>query len=126
MNIQEQAKLIWDKIESSTDRIVAQNAEAAAQYEQTLEKLEKINKTIHFIWNVTESMRNEVDLKLGWITEYIGDTGMSFIKFSFPVMDEFFIGFYSIANKLHCQYLIKIAMSIFLTKQIIANSIHSM
>lgn len=74
MMIQEQAKLIWEKIESSTDRIVAQNAEAAAQYEQTLEKLGKINETIHFIWNVTESMRSEVDEKLGWITEYIGDT----------------------------------------------------
>lgn len=75
-NIQQQAQLIWDKIESSTNRIVQQNAEAAAQFEQTLEKLEKINDTIHFIWNLTESMRTEVEEKLSWITDYIGNTGI--------------------------------------------------
>ncbi|XP_015586684.1 protein brambleberry [Cephus cinctus] len=75
MNIQVQAHLIWDRIESSTNRIVAQNMEAAAQYEETLKKLEQINETIHFIWNITDTMRFEVDRKLGWITEYIGDTG---------------------------------------------------
>lgn len=81
LNIQQQAQSIWDKIETSTNRIVAQNAEAAAQYEQTLKKLEKINGTIHFIWNVTETMRAEVDEKLGWITEYIGNTGNLLLQF---------------------------------------------
>ncbi|XP_063983985.1 protein brambleberry-like isoform X2 [Diachasmimorpha longicaudata] len=75
MDIQEKSELIWKKIEESTKRIVEKNADAVAQYEQTFEKLEKINNTIHFISNITESMRQEIDGKLGWITEHIGNTG---------------------------------------------------
>lgn len=74
-NIKIHAQILWDKIESSTNRIIEQNQEAALQYEETLMKLEKINQTIVFIWDLTNSMRNEVDKKLGWITEYIGTTG---------------------------------------------------
>ncbi|XP_015123124.1 protein brambleberry [Diachasma alloeum] len=75
MDIQKKSQLIWEKIEESTKRIVEQNADAVVQYELIFEKLEKINNTIHFIWNVTESMRQEIDEKLGWITDYIGNTG---------------------------------------------------
>ena len=75
MNIQEQAELIWDKIESSTNRIFTQHEEALVQYEQTLQKLTQINETIQFIWNITNTMRTEVDQKLNWLTDYIGDTG---------------------------------------------------
>ncbi|XP_011297868.1 protein brambleberry isoform X2 [Fopius arisanus] len=74
MNIRKESQLIWDKIEHSTNRIVDQNADVVAQYDQTLEKLEKINDTVYFIWNVTKSMRHEIDEKLGWITDYIGKT----------------------------------------------------
>ncbi|CAK9826864.1 Protein brambleberry [Anthophora retusa] len=75
MNIQEQAQLIWDKIESSTNRIFEQHEEALMRYEQTLQKLGQINDTIQYIWNMTNVMRAEVDDKLSWITSYIGDTG---------------------------------------------------
>ncbi|XP_053989210.1 protein brambleberry-like [Hylaeus volcanicus] len=73
-NIQEQAQLIWDKIEASTDRIFAQHEVALVQYEHTLEKLGRISENIQFLWNLTNNMRAEVDQKLNWITEYIGDT----------------------------------------------------
>ncbi|CAL7942179.1 unnamed protein product [Xylocopa violacea] len=75
MNIQEQAQLIWDKIELSTNRIFAQHEEALIQYEQTVQKLGQINDTIQYIWNMTNTMRAEVDDKLNWLTNYIGDTG---------------------------------------------------
>lgn len=74
-NIQEHAQLIWDKIELSTNRIFAQHEEALVQYEQTLEKLNQINDTIQYIWNITNNMRVEVDEKLNWLTNYIGNTG---------------------------------------------------
>ncbi|XP_044007737.1 protein brambleberry-like [Aphidius gifuensis] len=80
MNIQKRAELIWDKIEASTERIVKQNFEAAAQFEKTLERLEKINGTIYYIGNVTESMKTEIDQKLEWIANYIGNTGEQFEK----------------------------------------------
>lgn len=76
INIQDQAQLIWDKIESSTNRIFAQHEEALLQYEQTLQKLVQINETIQYVWNVTNVMRAEVDQKLSWLTSYIGDTGI--------------------------------------------------
>ncbi|XP_071874114.1 protein brambleberry [Bombus fervidus] len=75
LNIQLQAQLIWDKIESSTDRIFAQHEAALVQYEQTLQKLGQINDTIQYIWNITNTMRTEIDEKLDWLTNYIGDTG---------------------------------------------------
>ncbi|XP_003403108.2 protein brambleberry isoform X1 [Bombus terrestris] len=75
LNIQLQAQLIWDKIESSTDRIFAQHEAALVQYEQTLQKLGQINDTIQYIWNITNTMHTEIDEKLNWLTNYIGDTG---------------------------------------------------
>lgn len=74
--IREQARLIWEKIESSTNHILDQHEQTLAQYEQTLEKLTQINNTIQYIWNITNTMRIELDKKLGWITNYIDDTGM--------------------------------------------------
>lgn len=74
--IQTQTQLLWEKIEISTNRIIEQNLEAAQQYEETLMKLERINQTIVYIWDLTNQMRTEIDKKLGWITEYIGTTGM--------------------------------------------------
>ncbi|XP_003249531.1 protein brambleberry [Apis mellifera] len=75
MNIQEQAHLIWDKIESSTNRIFIQHEEVLVQYEQTLQKLSQINNTIQYIWDITNNMRAEMDEKLNWLTKYIGDSG---------------------------------------------------
>ncbi|XP_032668557.1 protein brambleberry-like [Odontomachus brunneus] len=73
--IQEQAQSIWEKIERSTNHILDRHEETIAQYEQTLHKLAQINDTIQYIWNLTDTMRREIDQKLGWITDYIGDTG---------------------------------------------------
>ncbi|EZA58740.1 hypothetical protein DMN91_009181 [Ooceraea biroi] len=75
INIQEQAQSIWEKVESSSSHILEQHKETIEQYEQTLQKLAQINDTIQYIWNLTNAMRAEVDEKLGWITNYIGDTG---------------------------------------------------
>ncbi|KAG7212647.1 hypothetical protein KM043_012930 [Ampulex compressa] len=75
MNIQEQAQTILDKIEVSTSRIFEQHEQAIEQYEQTLQKLTQINDTIQFIWNLTNTMRSEIDQKLSWLNDYIGNTG---------------------------------------------------
>ncbi|XP_012536413.1 protein brambleberry [Monomorium pharaonis] len=75
LSIQEQARMIWEKIEHSTNHILEQHEETIHQYEQTMQMLTQINDTIQYIWNLTNTMRVEVDQKLGWITEYIGDTG---------------------------------------------------
>lgn len=80
MNIQEQAHLIWDKIESSTNRIFTQHEEVLIQYEQTLQKLSQINNTIQYIWDITNNMRAEMDEKLNWLTKYIGDSGNTFFQ----------------------------------------------
>ncbi|XP_018049621.1 PREDICTED: protein brambleberry-like [Atta colombica] len=73
--IQEQAQMIWEKIEQSTNHLLQQHEETIHQYEQTMQMLTQINDTIQYIWNLTNTMRLEVDQKLGWITDYIGDTG---------------------------------------------------
>lgn len=75
LSIQEQARMIWEKIEHSTNHIMEQHEETIHQFEHTMQKLAQINDTIQYIWNLTNTMRTEVDQKLGWITDYIGDTG---------------------------------------------------
>ncbi|XP_011865596.1 PREDICTED: protein brambleberry-like isoform X2 [Vollenhovia emeryi] len=75
INIQEQARLVWEKMEQSTKHILEYHDQTVHQYEQTMEMLAQINNTIQYIWNLTSTMRTEVDEKLGWITNYIGDTG---------------------------------------------------
>lgn len=75
ISIKEQMQSIWDKIESSTNHILEQHEKTIEHYEQTMQKLTQINDTIQYIWNLTNIMRTEVDQKLGWITDYIGDTG---------------------------------------------------
>lgn len=81
--IQIHSEDLWEKVETSTNRIITQNYEAALKYEETLEKLEKINETIFYIWDVTNKMRSEIDKKLGWITEYIGSTGTDIFSFKY-------------------------------------------
>lgn len=71
---------IWEKIESSTDRILEQHEKTIDHYEQTMQKLAQINDTIRYIWNLTNIMRTEIDQKLGWITDYIDDTGTLLYK----------------------------------------------
>jgi len=78
--IQEQARIIWEKIEHSTNHIFEQHEETIHQYEQTMQMLMQINDTIQYIWNLTNTMRMEVDQKLGWITNYIGNTGILLYK----------------------------------------------
>lgn len=80
ISIQEQMQLIWEKIESSTDRILDQHEKTLENYEQTMQKLTQINNTIQYIWNLTNIMRTEIDQKLGWITDYIDDTGTLLYK----------------------------------------------
>ncbi|XP_043507040.1 protein brambleberry-like isoform X1 [Frieseomelitta varia] len=74
-NVQEQAQVMWDKIEASTRNIFDYHETTLIRFEQAIEKLNQVNNTVHYIWNLTNSMRAEVDEKLNWLTSYIGDTG---------------------------------------------------
>lgn len=79
--IQDRAQKLWERLESSTNNILQQNQEAANQYIRTLEQLEQINKTVNFVWNLTNMMHTQVDEKLGWITDYISSTGKYITNF---------------------------------------------
>ena len=74
-NVQEQAQVMWDKIEASTRNIFDYHEATLVRFEQAIEKLNQVNNTVYYIWNLTNSMRAEVDEKLNWLTSYIGDTG---------------------------------------------------
>ncbi|XP_067005674.2 protein brambleberry [Anabrus simplex] len=74
--IQEQASTIWKEIERSTMAILAQHQSAAAQYEETLNKLSKINDTVTFLLQVMETTRQELDERLGWLSGVVGAAGI--------------------------------------------------
>lgn len=73
--VQKQAQLMWDKIENSTRNIFDYHEATLIRFEQTIEKLNQIDNTVQYVWNLTNSMRAEMDEKLNWLTSYIGDTG---------------------------------------------------
>ena len=64
-NMQEQAYKLLHKLENSAD-----------QYEQTLKKLDQINVSIKYVWDLTNKIRTEIDNKLGWINHYTDNTGI--------------------------------------------------
>jgi len=55
---------------------MAQHEIAAANLEQTLSNLAKINSTVEFLLNLVEKTRVKIDERLGWIISFIGDTGV--------------------------------------------------
>ncbi|KAL7302784.1 hypothetical protein TKK_0004825 [Trichogramma kaykai] len=110
-NIQIQARELWNKIENSTNRIIAQNNAAAAQYEQTMLKLERMNETIVFLSDLTDKMRAEVDEKLGWIKQYIGSTGEHLEKiYRITLHVIYLLGAMVVAAFLHAPFLTRTAI----------------
>lgn len=63
------------KLEKNTEGIILQLDAATRQYDAALEKLVQINRTVNFLVEVMDSTRQELDDKLGWLTNVVGGTG---------------------------------------------------
>lgn len=51
------------------------NEQNTEYFEETLEKLQKINDSVTFVLNTMSSFLSNMDSKLGWIAQFIGFTG---------------------------------------------------
>ncbi|GLG94206.1 Uncharacterized protein GBIM_01465 [Gryllus bimaculatus] len=74
--IKEQAKYIWNEIELSTQKILNHHELASLKYEETLDKLTKINTTVNFLLNLLETIHSELNERLGWLSGLIGAAGI--------------------------------------------------
>ncbi|XP_064459525.1 protein brambleberry-like [Ornithodoros turicata] len=72
--VQEKAKLVYEKIDNSTKKILGRHHVAAEHLKETLESLSQINASIAYLFTVVEKTRLEVDGKLSWVANLLQGT----------------------------------------------------
>ncbi|PNF32494.1 hypothetical protein B7P43_G03867 [Cryptotermes secundus] len=73
--ILDHVSLICQRIDHSMQEILAWHEAATAQYSSALYKLSQINVTVNFLLDLLDKTRHELDERLGWLTNLMGDTG---------------------------------------------------
>ncbi|KAK6643619.1 hypothetical protein RUM43_005129 [Polyplax serrata] len=73
--LQLQARDIFKRIDSSMEKLLAQQELASQGYISAVENLLKINETIHYVKLVITTIRNEIDEKFFWIKNFLNGTG---------------------------------------------------
>lgn len=73
-DLQSNAFRISSKLGDTTEYILSQNELASAQFDQTLKKLNDISETIDKLSTVMQTIEQDVNKKLTWITSKIGGT----------------------------------------------------
>lgn len=73
--VQEKAKLVYEKIDSSTKKILGHHQVAAEQLQEFLENLSHINASIAYLFKVIEDTKAEVDVKLSWLASLLQGNG---------------------------------------------------
>ncbi|PNF20063.1 hypothetical protein B7P43_G05263 [Cryptotermes secundus] len=73
--VMEQVALLWQRIDHSTQEILARHESARAQYNSALYKLSHINATVNFLLDLLDKTRQEFDERLGWLNNLTPDTG---------------------------------------------------
>lgn len=72
--LQSNAFRLSDKLGDTTEYILSQNEIASAQFDQTIKRLSDINETINKLASLMQTIEQDVDRKLAWITNKIGGT----------------------------------------------------
>ncbi|PNF16473.1 Protein brambleberry [Cryptotermes secundus] len=73
--VMEQVALLWQRIDHSTQEILARHESARAQYNSALYKLSQISATVNFLLDLLDKTRQEFDERLGWLNNLTPDTG---------------------------------------------------
>lgn len=75
-NLQTNALHINDKLTETTEYILSQNEIASAQFDQTVRHLSEIKETAEKLAVLIQSLEGDVNNKLAWIRNKIGDTDL--------------------------------------------------
>lgn len=76
--LHESASKISEKIGETTEYVLAQNELASGQFDDTIKHLNDIKKIIFTLSTLLEQIQANVDRKLVWILDKVGDTGKKF------------------------------------------------
>lgn len=72
--LHENAFKISEKIGDTTEFILSQHEIAATQFDQTIRQLSEISVTVDKLLSTLHSLESDIDRKITWIAEKIGDT----------------------------------------------------
>lgn len=72
--VQKQAQEIFERIDQSTAKLLAQHKAATLKYKETVENLIKINETVQYLLNIVNMTRHEIDERFSWIQHFLGGT----------------------------------------------------
>lgn len=75
-NLQTNAFHLSDKLSDTTEYMLSQNEIASTQFDQTLQRLGEINETVEKLAMLLQTVEVDVNEKLSWITDKIGDTDL--------------------------------------------------
>lgn len=73
--LQQKSRVVWEKIENSTQKILDQHVISAQHYQAALDNLNRVNHSITYLLGLVERMRHEIDSKLDWLTSVAGGAG---------------------------------------------------
>ncbi len=67
--------------DSSSQVVLRYHDETTQNYRETIENLQRVNKSVAFILNTIDLMQHGLNNKLDWLTEFVGGTGMLLFLF---------------------------------------------
>uniref|UniRef100_A0A1B6DF22 Protein brambleberry n=1 Tax=Clastoptera arizonana TaxID=38151 RepID=A0A1B6DF22_9HEMI len=68
------ADRIWHKIDEGSKLLLQQQKVSTIKYEESLRNLERINITVCYLLDLFERTQSQLDLRLRWIIDIMGDT----------------------------------------------------
>ncbi|XP_042239343.1 protein brambleberry-like isoform X2 [Homarus americanus] len=123
--IQDNALEVWQKLDTSTQKILSAHEETVHQYGRLTDDLQRMNATVHHLMDVLHSTRRGVEDKLSWITSLVGGTDNTVQKVYSCVLhiSYFFIGMIS-ASFLQVPYLTRVALVVLVPLNALAEVKH--
>ena len=60
----------------SSQEVLQYHDQTTRNYRETIENLQKVNKTVVYILRAIDNMQKGLESKLDWLTNFVGGTGL--------------------------------------------------
>ena len=60
----------------SSQEVLQYHDQTTRNYRETIENLQKVNKTVAYILRAIDNMQKGLESKLDWLTNFVGGTGL--------------------------------------------------
>ncbi|KAK3753983.1 hypothetical protein QZH41_009257 [Actinostola sp. cb2023] len=74
-DIRVKAQDVWNKLDDSADRMLRNQKESTDHYNDTIDNLKRINKTISYLLEAIDATQSKLDDRITWLTHQLMSTG---------------------------------------------------